>query len=134
MSLVNSQGPLPGLDFSSPDVYLQVTPAGEVPIPFISMGMRATEIPKCTKVLTQCMPPHTVMDQAPVTVSGPGRGAVSSQVCSTSKSMKGSTKLILQNVPATRALMDPTGQNGGLPNSLGNTIAPSQIRMVNPSP
>lgn len=133
MSLVNSQGPLPGMDFATPDVYMQVTPAGEVPIPFISTGMRATEVPKCTKVLAQCTPPHTVMDQAPVTISGPGRGAVSSQVCSASKSMKCSTKLILQNVPATRALMDPTGQNGSAPNSLGNTISPSQIRMVNPS-
>lgn len=134
MCLVNAQGPLPGMDFAAPDVYMQVTPAGEVPIPLISTGMRATEVPKCTKVLVQCMPPHNVMDQAPVTISGPGRGAVSSQVCSASKSMKCSTKLILQNAPATRALMDPTGQNGSVPNSLGNTIVPSQIRMVNPSP
>ncbi len=134
MPFVNSQGPLPGMDLAVPDVYLQTTPAGPVPVPLLSTGMRATEIPKCTRVLVQCMPPHTVMDLTPLTISGPGPGAVSGQVCSSSRSLKGSTKLILQVAPATRALMDPTGQNGNVPNSVGNTVVPSQIRMMNPSP
>ena len=126
MPFINSQGPLPGIDLSPVDPYMQVTPAGEVPMIFPSTGMRATEVPKCTRVIVQGTTAHTIMDEAPVTISGPGRGMISSEVCSSSKNLKCSTKLVLQNAPSTRSLMDPTVQNGKLPNSVGNTISPSQ--------
>jgi len=133
MPFINSQGPLPGIDLSPVDPYMQVTPAGEVPLVFPSTGMRATEVPTCTRVIVQFTTAHTIMDQAPVTISGPGRGMISSEVCSSSKNVKCSTKLVFQSGPSTRSLMDPTVQNGNIPNSVGNTISPSQFKVMNPS-
>ncbi|WP_172746000.1 MULTISPECIES: PAAR-like domain-containing protein [unclassified Neorhizobium] len=133
MPFVNSQGPIPGMDFSVPDVYLQPTPVGPIPVPFMSMGMRATEIPTNFRFLICCMPSHNMMNIAPVTISGPGPGVASGMVCSNSRNVKGSVKLIIQAAPATRALMDPTVQNGVSPNSVGTTIVPSQVRFLNPS-
>ena len=121
------------MDFSAPDVYLQATPAGPVPVPFISMGMRITHIPICLRFLIMCMPSHNIICRTPVTISGPGPGVVSGMVCSESDNPKGSFKLFIQSMPATRALMDPTTQNGISPNSIGLTIVPSQIRLLNPS-
>lgn len=126
----NSQGPMPGLDFSFPDVYLQPTPVGPVPLPFPSMGMRATEIPTIFNVLIMCMPAHNLMNMAPVTISGPGPGVASGMVCSASKNAKGSMKLFINAMPSTRALLDPTLQNGMSPNSVGLTLAPSQVRLL----
>jgi hypothetical protein len=130
---VNSNGPLPGMDLSVPDVYLQPSPAGPIPVPFMSMGMRITDIPICMRFLLCCMPSNNLMDEAPATISGPGPGAASGMVCSESKNAKGSAKFFIQGAPATRALLDPTLQNGMSPNSVGNTIVPSQIRLMNPS-
>ena len=133
MPFVNSQGPIPGMDFSAPDMYYQITPAGPVPVPLFSMGMRSTEIPTNFRSLVMCMPAHNMMNLAPVTLSGPGPGVASGMVCSNSRNIKGSSKLFMQFMPATRALMDPTAQNGLTPNSAGTTLVPSQIRLVNPS-
>jgi len=130
MPFVNSQGPLPGLDFSVPDIYLQTTPAGPVPIPLFSMGYRSTEIPTCFRVFTTCMPVHNMANSTPVTMSGPGPGAASGMVCSSSRNVKGSFKLFFQCMPATRALLDPTAQNGLTPNSVGLTMIPSQTRLM----
>lgn len=132
MPFVNSQGPIPGMDFSAPDVYLQPTPVGPVPVPFISMGMRPTEVPTNFRCLLMCMPSHNLMNVAPLTISGPGPGVASGMVCSNSRNVKGSAKLIIQAAPATRALMDPTAQNGLSPNSVGVTVVPSQVRFLNP--
>ena len=131
MPFLNSQGPQPGLDFSVPDVYLQAPLM--TPVPLVSSGFRATEIPTCFRFLTMCMPAHNLMNRAPVTVSGPGPGALSGGVCMQSVNAKGSGKLFIQMMPATRALMDMTLQNGMSPNSVGTTIVPSQIRVLNPS-
>jgi hypothetical protein len=132
MVMVNSQGPLPGMDFSVPDVYLQPTPVGPVPVPLFSMGMRATEIPTNFNFLIMCTPSHNLMNSAPVTISGPGPGVASGMVCSASKNAKGSIKFFIKGMPATRALIDPTLQNGMSPNSVGITVVPSQIRLFNP--
>lgn len=134
MSFVNSQGPMPGQDYSVPDIYIQTAPTGPVPVPLVSQGFRSTEIPTCFRSLIMCMPAHNVSNYAPVTVSGPGPGAASGMICSTSRNVKGSSKLFLQGMPATRSMMDPTAQNGITPNSVGNTVAPCQIRLMNPSP
>lgn len=130
MPFVNTQGPLPGLDFSVPDIYLQTTPAGPVPIPLFSMGYRSTEIPSCFRTFVTCMPVHNMANVAPVTVSGPGPGVASGMVCSNSRNIIGSFKLFFQCMPATRALLDPTAQNGLSPNSVGCTMIPSQTRML----
>ncbi|MGX5851214.1 PAAR-like domain-containing protein [Mesorhizobium sp. PL10] len=127
---VNSNGPLPGMDFSVPDVYLQPTPVGPIPTPLVSEGMRVTAIPTCMRFLLMCMPSHNLLNLTPVTISGPGPGVASGMVCSESKSMKGSVKFFIQGMPATRALLDPTLQNGMSPNSVGTTIVPSQFRLM----
>lgn len=133
MVMVNSQGPLPGTDFSAPDVYLQMTPVGPVPVPFMSSGMRSSEIPGNFRFFVMCMPAHNLMSMAPVTISGPGPGAASGMVCSASRNIKGSSRFFICGMPATR-MLDPTAQNGLTPNSVGMTILPSQVRLLNPGP
>lgn len=130
MVMVNSQGPIPGMDFAFPDVYLQPTPVGPIPIPLFSMGMRPTEIPTCLRFLLMCLPSHNLMNQTPCSISGPGPGVASGFVCGPSRSMLGSFRLFIQMMPATRALVNPTLQNGMSPNSVGMTIVPSQIRVI----
>lgn len=127
---VNSQGPLPGMDLSAPDIFLLPTPVGPIPTPLVSVGFRATEIPTNFRCLIMCMPSHNMMDAAPVTISGPGPGVASGMVCSASRNVKGSMKLLIQAMPATRALLDPTLQNGMSPNSIGVTVMPSQFRVL----
>lgn len=134
MPFINSQGPLPGMDFSVPDVYLQATPVGPVPFPLLSVGMRATEIPDNFRFLVSCMPSHDMMNLTAASISGPGPGVASGMVCAPTSSMKGSVKFFIQVMPAGRALLDPTFQNGISPNSVGTTIVPTQIRVLNPSP
>ncbi|MEM8811444.1 MAG: PAAR-like domain-containing protein [Pseudomonadota bacterium] len=133
MPNVNSQGPLPALDISSIDLYWLTTPAGPVLMVLMSIGMRASEVPTCFRVLIMCMPSHNAMNQTPVTVSGPGPGALSGMVCSASGNLSFSTKLFIEYFPGTRGLMDMTKQNGPTMNSVGNTPIPSQIRFYNPS-
>jgi hypothetical protein len=121
------------MDLSVPDVYLQPTPVGPIPVPLFSMGMRANEIPTCMNYLLMCMPAHNLMNMAPVSISGPGQGAASGMVCSATRNMKGSSKFFVGGAPVTRSMLDPTLQNGMSPNSVGNTLAPSQIKVLNPS-
>ncbi len=130
MPFVNSQGPLPGLDFAVPDVYLQAPLM--VPIPLFSMGFRITHIPICLRFMIMCMPSHNMLGRTPLTISGPGPGLLSGMVCSESVNIKGSVKFFIQVMPATRALLDITTQNGISPNSFGTTIVPGQIRLLNP--
>lgn len=128
---VNAQ--LSGLDYSALDIYLQSTPIGPVPIPLFSMGMRTSVIPTNMRFNVMCMPVHGLLNMAPTTISGPGPGVASGMVCSSAKNVKGSSKFFVQCAPVTRALMDPTAQNGLSPNSVGTTLVPSQIRLLNPS-
>jgi hypothetical protein len=130
MPFTSAQGPLPGLDFAVPDVYLQAPLM--IPIPFFSMGFRITHIPICLRFLIMCMPSHNIMGRTPVTISGPGPGLLSGMVCSESDNITCSVKFFIQAMPATRSLMDVTTQNGISPNSFGITIVPSQIRLLNP--
>ncbi len=131
MPFMNSQGPIPGIDFSIPDIYLQATPVGLIPIPLFSFGFRISVIATCFRFLLSCMPGHNVFNKTPVTVSGPGNGVASGMVCGASGNVKGSAKLIVQCGLATRSVMDPTIQNGMTPNSVGIS-SPSQIRLINP--
>jgi hypothetical protein len=70
------------------------------------------------------------MNQTPVSIAGPGPGVASGMVCGPDHSLLGSFKVFFRGMPATRALVDPTMNNGMSPNSVGITVAPSQIRML----
>lgn len=129
MVMVNSQGPMPGMDFSVPDIYLQFVALALVPTPLFSIAFRATVLATCFRFLLQGTPCHHLLNQALASLSGPGPGVASGMVCSASKNIKGSGKLIVQAMPATRSLIDPTVQNGLLPNSVGTTL-PSQVQMA----
>lgn len=133
MPFVNSQGPLPGIDLSPVDVFLLPTPVGPIPTPAPNISLRATEIPSNFNVLISCLPSHDIMDCTGVSMGGVGPGVVSMLMCGPSRNILGSFKLLIGFMPATRALMDPTGQNGAIPNSVGMTIAPTQIRLINPT-
>ncbi|WP_319531172.1 PAAR-like domain-containing protein [uncultured Cohaesibacter sp.] len=128
---VNTQGPLPGMDMAPVDVFLLPTPVGPVPTPVPNVSMRATEIPDNFTILMSFMPSHDVMNQSAVSVGGPGPGVASGFVCGPSRNMSCSFKLLLKFMCATRSLMDVTGQNGATPNSVGMTVCPNQIRVVN---
>jgi uncharacterized protein DUF4150 len=132
MAMAMSSGPIPGIDLSPGDVYLQPTPAGPVPMVFPALGMRPTTIPTQTCFFYIAFPFHTMMSMVPACIAGPGPGIVSGMVCSSSKSGKGSTRVLIQGQPMARALMDMPLENGLSVNSVGIS-SPSQATFINPT-
>jgi hypothetical protein len=132
MPVVLSSGPIPAMDLSPLDTYLQPTPVGPVPMIIPAVGMRMTEIPTQFAFFYIAFPFHTMMSMVPACIAGPGPGIVSGMPMSASRSGKGSTRLLIQGQPAARALMDPPFENGLSVNSVGIS-SPSQATFLNPT-
>jgi len=130
MAFMNSQGPVPGMNFSAPDVYLQATPVGPVPFPLFCMAMRITFLATCFRFLLSCMPGHTLFNMSPTSIAGPGPGALSGVPCGPSGNVLASPKFIVQCAPATCALTHMTANNGVGPKNSFGIGTPTQIRLV----
>ena len=122
---VNSQGPIPAIGFAFPDVLL--VPPLDIPLPFPNVSMSPTAIPTCPNVLLMCMPAHNMTSIRPVSIDGPGIGAMSGTDFGPHEDIMGSTNLFLTGPPATKMTM-PTNQN--LINAHGIGISPSQVVML----
>lgn len=127
-----SSGPIPGIDFSPLDTYLQPTPVGPVPMIIPAVGMRPATIPTQFNFYYIAFPFHTMMSMIPACIAGPGPGIISGMVCSDSRSGKGSARFLIQGQPAARALMDMPFENGLSMNSIGIS-SPSQATFLNPT-
>jgi hypothetical protein len=132
MPNVLSSGPMPAVDLSPMDVYLQPTPVGPVPMIIPAVGMRMTDIPTQFVAYYIAFPFHTMMTMLPSCIAGPGPGIISGMPMSASRSGKGSARLLIQGQPAARALIDPPFENGLSVNSVGMS-SPSQATFMNPT-
>jgi len=79
-------------------------------------------IPTHVSTFLTCMPAHNIATTGPMTNgdnAGLMLGVVSNLDMGPERPIKGSTNLMFGCMPATRALIDPTGQNGVAPNAIG---------------
>ena len=132
MVMALSSGPIPGIDLSPIDVYLQPTPVGPVPMIIPAVGLRPTTIPTQFTTFYIAFPFHTMMSMIPACIAGPGPGVVSGMMDSASRSGKGSVRVLLTGQPMARALMDLPLENGLSVNSVGIS-SPSQATFLNPT-
>lgn len=129
---MNGNGPMPGMHFGFPDVCLVPTPAGPIPTPFPNIALTPTSIPSQVKVLVMCMPASNLMTITPISNGdnpGVAMGVASGLVMGPGSAMMGSSNVLVVGPPASKLAM-PTKQNGISPNTVGATIAPSQIRVL----
>ena len=125
-------GPIPAIDLSPLDTYLQPTPVGPVPMIIPALGMRPTTIPTQFTFYYIAFPIHTMMSMIPACIAGPGPGIISGMPMSASRSGKGSARVLVQGQPMARALMDMPLENGLSVNSVGIS-SPSQATFLNPT-
>lgn len=122
-----SQGPAPGQNLAAPDVCN--TPAiVPVPIPYPNTAMTTMAVPTIPNQLIMGMPAHNLMTMGTISMgdnAGVLGGVVSGMFMGPYRHLMGSMKVIKGPAPATR-MLDPTGQNGMMPNALGVAISPSQ--------
>lgn len=120
--LVNSQGPAPAMGVAFPDLLLE-PPFGE-PVPLENTSLGPTAIPTCYNVFLMGMPAHNLATMRPVSIDGPGVGALCGADFGPARDMIGCTNLFLGGPPATKVAM-PTNQN--LVNAFGLNVSPSQF-------
>lgn len=109
----------------------QVGPA-TVPIPYVNIAMTSTAIPNIFNQFTCAMPDHNLITMEPSSngnQAGSLLGVVSSFIMGTVMNALGSVKVFKTVMPATR-MLDTTAQNGVLPNAVGITISPGQIKVM----
>ena len=102
------------------------------PIVAPASGFRITSIPTQTCFWYIAFNIHTIITQELVDVASPFPGMVSQVMMSNSKSMKGSMRSSTQGQLNTRSGLDPSLNNGPLPNSLGIT-SPAQPQIIQPT-
>lgn len=126
----NSQ--MGGTNTAFPDVCKTPTPAGPIPLPYPNISEGMTAIPTQFSVLYEFMPGHNYVTETPLSQgddAGVAGGAVSQMDMSTSKQLLCSTGVLISVMPATR-MTDMTGQNGVMPNSVGATLVPAQVKVL----
>lgn len=123
------------MSLANPDVckFPQPSPAGPVPtpMPYPNTAMSNMAIPNQTKFMILAMPAHNLGTTTPMTSgdeAGVLGGIVSNMIKGPCKHLKGSTKLMIMGMPATR-LTDSTGHNGATPNAMGTTVKPAQTKV-----
>lgn len=133
MSLVNSSGPIPGMDFAFPDPCN--TPFGPVimPVPYMNFTFAVMALITQFKVLLMCMPAHNLTTTKMPSIgdnAGIFLGLASGMVMGPQRHFFGSTNLYIGGPPCTK-LLSPGGHNGMAPNIPGLTIFPSQVKVAN---
>ena len=122
----------PAMHLSALDVCK--TPIGPVitPIPYPNIGMSSTAIPNIFNMFTVAMPDHNLLTTVPLTngdQAGVLMGVVSSMMMGPVKNMLGSFKVYKMVMPATK-MLSPSLHNGELPNTVGTTLTPSQVKVM----
>jgi hypothetical protein len=127
-----------GQNLATPDVCLTPvpTPAGPVPtpMPYPNMVVLPTDLPPSAAlmVLVSGAPAHNMMTLAPMSNGdnpGVNLGVLSGMVMGPCRHMLGSIGVFIMGSPATK-MASPVGQNGISMNVPGNTLMPSQVRVM----
>jgi hypothetical protein len=103
-----------------------------VPVPYPNIAVSATAIPSQFNVLIECMPAHNLATINPISngnEAGVLLGVMSAMIMGPQRHLMGSMTVFTGGPPATR-MLDPTGQNGLLPNAPGLSLTPAQVTVV----
>jgi hypothetical protein len=101
-----------------------------IPTPFPNMAMSTMATPNQTKMMILAMPAHNLGTTTMMTSgdeAGAMGGMVSNMIKGPARHVKGSTKMMIVGMPATR-LTDQTTQNNM--NAMGTTIKPAQTKVM----
>ncbi|MBF0220060.1 MAG: DUF4150 domain-containing protein [Gammaproteobacteria bacterium] len=122
-----------GMNMAMPDICkTPAPPLPFIPVPYPNIAVGAMAIPTQFTVLTMGMPAHNLLTMVPLSNGDNGGvmgGLVSQLMMGPSRHIRGSFKLLLGAMPATR-LLDQAGQNGVMPNMVGTTIVPAQVKVI----
>ena len=128
----NTIGPGAALNFGFPDVCK--TPVGPlvVPLPYPNIAMHTMHVPSQTNIIIGGGLAENLMTMGTLSNgdnAGVLMGVISSLDMGPDRNTMGSTKVLIGGAFATR-LTSTTGQNGVSPNTVGMTIAPSQVTVL----
>ena len=124
----------PSMHFSSPCICkVIIPPAGPVPTPLVNIAMSSSSIPNIPNIFTSGMPSQNLLTVTPVSngsePSAPLGGVISSLFCNQAMNILGSLKVFQGGAPVKR-MLDPTAQNGIVPNSFGSTLTPANFKQL----
>ncbi|WP_221793866.1 DUF4150 domain-containing protein [Oceanobacter mangrovi] len=110
------------------------TPIGPVitPIPYPNIAISSTAIPNIFNMFTVAMPDHNLMTTTPLSngdQAGLLMGVVSNMIMGPAQNALGSFKVFKSVMPATK-MLSMTVHNGKLPNTVGITMTPSQVKVM----
>ncbi len=128
MCFTNTQ--MMALSIAFPDVCK--TPPFAEPIPYPNLGESTMAIPIVLNQFIECMPIHNILTIVMMTEgddAGVMGGLISQLDFSIQRHIIGNPKIFSGAMPVTTLLM-PTGHNGPLPNMIGITITPSQVKVI----
>jgi hypothetical protein len=119
-------GFVPSMSLSGPCLNKFITPVGPVIVPLVNIAMSSASLPNVPNIFIGGLLSQNLMTLTPSSsgseVSAPfGGGVISQMFCSFSCNVLGSFKVFQAGAPVKRFL-DPTGQNGLIPNSFGATL------------
>jgi hypothetical protein len=122
------------MHFAAPCVNKMVTPAGPVPVPLFNISMSCSALPNILNIFSQGLPMQNLLSMGALSTGSepcaPLGGLMSQRFDGSARNLLGSFKVFTGGAPVKRFL-DPTGQNGIIPNSFGLTISISNFfRMV----
>jgi len=127
---------MPAINMAMPDVCLTPipSPVGPIPtpIPYPNIAVTATAIPSVVNVLTLAMPNHNMMTITPMS-NGDNAGLMmnplSGMVMGPQKQLLGSVTTFMGGLPANK-MLGLSGQNGIMPGAFGETLSPSQVKLM----
>lgn len=120
------------MNFAFPDVCNIPTPAGPIPTPLVNIGLSPTHIPAQFKVLVGGGLAENLLTTGTVSngdQAGLAMGVASGMIIGPDRPITSSLKTFYGGIPATR-LSSLQGQNGMLPNALGASLTPAQVRVL----
>ncbi len=113
------------MSLSFPCINKIVTPVGPVPVPLVNISLSCESLPNVLNIFSGGLPGQNLLTLTPFSmgseVAAPLGGLFSQMFCSAGRNVLGSFKVFQGGAPVKRFL-DPTLQNGFIPNSFGITI------------
>lgn len=123
----------PSMNFAFPCVNKIVTPIGLIPIPLFNLSMNCFSVPTVFNIFVGGLPAHNILTVTPFSngseIAAPTGGLISNMFCSATRNVFGSFKVFYGGAPVTRWL-DPTVQNGFIPNSVGATLTMTNLKQM----
>ena len=125
-----------GINMAGPDVCLTPIPSsvGPVPTPMrcSDIAVTATAIPSAVNVLALAMANHNMMTITPMS-NGDNAGLMmnplSGMVMGPQKQLLGRVKIFMGGSPANE-MLGLSSQNGMMPGAFGETLSPSQVKVM----